>query len=269
MTLWANSDSANTGAPKYKMISTANASCQTGFQNVTPGAFTGEVAIGVFAADANGIANNSGTQSGTVGWQLVRQFTGPIATLAVANDGASYANLGSAYVSNGQVNATYHVIVNSIGHVQSVVIDTFGNGFINTSTISFGLPANAIANSGAAWTIGGGTGYVNGEIVTVSNGTINATAAITTNATGGITSLAFQAPGWAGSGFGAANTTRAVVTIATAAGTNGNVTVNAIAAGAGLVLTATLGGRAGRVTYETLVAMPSITSAANTAIYKA
>lgn len=95
----------------------------------------------------------------------------------------------------------------------------------------------------------GGTGYTNNEVVTLSNGTVNATATITTNSTGGVTALTLTN---AGSGF--ANADHIVVQVANSTApsnsTNGNTS-----GGSSLTLTLTFGGRAGRVHRETLVAL--------------
>ena len=95
----------------------------------------------------------------------------------------------------------------------------------------------------------GGTGYTNNEVVTLSNGTVNATATITTNSTGGVTALTLTN---AGSGF--ANAGHIVVQVANSTApsnsTNGNTS-----GGSSLTLTLTFGGRAGRVHRETLVAL--------------
>jgi hypothetical protein len=95
----------------------------------------------------------------------------------------------------------------------------------------------------------GGSGYVNAEVVTFSNGTTNATATIGTNATGGVTSLTLTSNG---SGF--ANTGHIVVQVANSTvasnSTNGNTS-----GGSSLAVTIALGGKAGRVSRETLVAL--------------
>lgn len=91
----------------------------------------------------------------------------------------------------------------------------------------------------------GGSSYTNANSIRVtSTGGVNATANITTNSSGGITSLTVTN---LGSGFTSLTPT---VTIVTATGSGANVT-------------ATAGGRAGRVHYETLVAMSSIASDAS------
>ena len=93
----------------------------------------------------------------------------------------------------------------------------------------------------------GGTGYANTDLVRVTatgTGSVNASATLTTNATGGITAITITNTG---AGFVSVNPT-AAVTNATG-GTSG---------GSGATLVATAGGRAGRVSYETLVAMGSL-----------
>lgn len=90
--------------------------------------------------------------------------------------------------------------------------------------------------------VAGGTGYANTDTITVAatgTGSVNATATLTTNSTGGITAVSITNHG---AGF---TTTAPAVTITTSAGTTANVV-------------ATAGGRAGRVSYETLVAMGTI-----------
>lgn len=92
----------------------------------------------------------------------------------------------------------------------------------------------------------GGTGYTNTDTFTVVSPGANATGTITTNGTGVIT-VATLISG--GDSFTDKNPT---VTITTSSNT-----------ASGGVLTATAGGRAGRVTYETLVAMNTITGDAS------
>lgn len=93
----------------------------------------------------------------------------------------------------------------------------------------------------------GGTGYANTDTLTLSvtgTGTVNATGSITTNSTGGITSVAITNPG---AGF------TATTVYATFANSTGGASAGSTANVAGIV-----GGRAGRVSYETLIAMGTI-----------
>lgn len=103
-----------------------------------------------------------------------------------------------------------------------------------------------------------GANYVNGNIVTVSNGVTNAVGTIITNNTGNVSSVAFSSQSNGGSGF--VNTTHSVVAISNS---SGGTTSN----GQGATFSITLGGRAGRVNMETLIAMGSIANGGLTGPY--
>lgn len=93
----------------------------------------------------------------------------------------------------------------------------------------------------------GGSGYSNTDLIRVTStgtGSVNASATLTTNATGGITSVTITNPG---AGFVTVNPAVAVTN------SSGGAT-----AGTSATFVATAGGRAGRVSYETLVAMGSL-----------
>lgn len=110
------------------------------------------------------------------------------------------------------------------------VLKTTGTGYLQSITIS-----------------AGGTSYNNSDIITVvSTGGTNATATLVTNSTGGIISTTITN---VGNGFVSKNPT---VSIANSTG--------GASAGSTATLIPTMGGRAGRTSYETLVAMSSITS---------
>lgn len=97
--------------------------------------------------------------------------------------------------------------------------------------------------------VSGGTGYSNSDTFRVSGGVVNAVANLQTNATGGIINVVFS-----NFGNGFTNTASLTRTITTGAGTGANVTV-------------TLGGRAGRVHMETLVAMSSISGDSENTVF--
>jgi len=145
----------------------------------------------------------------------------------------------------------------------------FGNttmgAFVSNKTVSQeGLKTNEMAGangSHAGWNLkttgtgsltgiaitAGGTTYSNTDLIRVTatgTGSVNATATLSTNATGGITAITLTNTG---SGFVTVNPT-VVVTNATGGATGGS----------GATLVATAGGRAGRVSFETLVAMGSL-----------
>jgi hypothetical protein len=99
-----------------------------------------------------------------------------------------------------------------------------------------------------------GTGYANGNFVRISGGTTNAYATITTNGSGVLTSLALNE---VGAGFVNTSTvTAAVFTVGSTGGVAGS--------GTGGTFTITLGGRAGRVQTETLVALSGMTANGST-----
>jgi hypothetical protein len=95
--------------------------------------------------------------------------------------------------------------------------------------------------------VAGGTGYKNTDVITVSGGVTNASATMGTNSTGGITSVVLVS---GGTGFINTSATTLAIANSTGGSTSGS-TAN---------VTFTLGGRANRVQYETLVAMGSAMS---------
>ena len=155
------------------------------FNNVTPGAFIPNQAVGIFGADATETGVNNNAKGIThAGWLLRTAGTGPL--------------------------------------------------------VSFVINSTATA-----------TGYNNADIITVKSQQAggNATVTFTTNSTGG--NLTFTITN-AGAGFNVVTipTSNISVTNATGGTAAGNTTVSAFIA--------TAGGRAGRVHFETLVAMGSL-----------
>jgi len=264
MPLWGSVDAAN-NAPKFAVtpsskVTQAPVYGNTAYDNSTPGAFVAGQVVGVFGVDTTemGVA---GHKAISPGWNEVRMGMGPVVTLSQNVGGSSYGNNALVKVTGGDVNAYGVITTNSTGGITGVAIHNSRSGrFANTGALSFSSPANAVGNVAI---VAGGNNYANGELVTISNGTINATGYITTNATGTITGVSFApnttAPSLsAGAGFSA--NTAAVVAIGTVAGTGANVVVNVVKGGASATFAATLGGRAGRVQYEPLVAMKTISS---------
>lgn len=114
------------------------------------------------------------------------------------------------------------------------------------------------ANSGLNAVIGvgitnAGSGYVNNQIITFSNGTSNSTAKITTNATGSITSLVILT----GGNFANSSIIRTQVanTTTTSNATNGNTS-----AGTGAVFNVTLGSE---LFYTTVTVAPGLDANGN------
>jgi hypothetical protein len=182
-------------------------------------------------------ANNSpkyGAQNLSIG-------SGP--TAQVANTTALYQNTTSGAFITHQADGVFGVaeehLANTGGEAKKVNhtgwnLRVAGTGGVSSVDISLG-----------------GDGYSNTDLVEVSGGTVNAAGTIVTNATGGITSVTITSQG---EGFVSAGTVTVTNSTAGAsAGSNAAFTVN-------------LGGRAGRVSYETLVA-GGINTPTNTTVF--
>lgn len=180
-----------------------------------------------------------------------------------ANNGA-FANSQLLY-ANSTANA---IIVN-----QRVGI--FG---INSNTTAANATTSVVHGNHAGWvlvtqgagpvvsiTATGGTGYTNGQYLTISNtsvvGTVNAVANIATNSTGNVVSATLLSNNsLIGGKFYTAN--QSLVALAVANGSS-----NGPAGQTGATFTLVFGGRAGRVGAETLVAMGSMTGNTSTPYY--
>ena len=176
---------------------------------------------------------------------------------------------GSTIYAAQQVNRTPNT-ANRTTLFNNVTTGAFQNNGVNMKQAvgQFGVSAAEAANTAgegkkvahAGWNLrtrgtgpltaitvaAAGNGYANSDTFSIAAGTggTNATGNVVTNATGNVVSTSVTS--W-GANFNAAAPT---VTITTAAGS-------------GASITATAGGRAGRVSYETLVAMGSITGDAS------
>jgi hypothetical protein len=142
---------------------------------------------------------------------------------ASANGAVMFANTTvSAFITN-QVDGVYGQYANSTPKTHSGWnLRREGTGPVTGLTITVG-----------------GTGYSNSGVVTISGGTSNATANVTTNGSGVITAISNLT---AGAGF--KNSSNTVVAIS--------------GGGSGATLTPVLGGRAGRLHDEVLVATGSM-----------
>lgn len=154
-----------------------------------------------------------------------------------ANDvAAMYTNAAITTDEGGRSVGLFCVDATEVvpGASQGWVMRTEGTGYVTNVGIS-----------------DGGTGYTNGDIYRISSitGGTNATATIGTNSTGGIITLTLTNSGRFINGS---------PTVAATNSTGGSTNTSA-------TLTYSLGGRAGRKQYETLVALTNVTGA-NTAI---
>jgi hypothetical protein len=131
-----------------------------------------------------------------------------------------------------------------IANTRTFVIDGF------SASIEANSGPNAIVQLSVA---NAGTGYVNNQIVTFSNGTVNATASIATNTTGSITSLSIQS----GGNFANTSTIRTQIanTTTTSNSTNGNTS-----SGSGASFTIVLGSE---TYYQSTVVVPGLDANGN------
>ena len=286
MSLWGSSDRAN-NAPKFQVLAGtkpiangvdgfANTGSDPEFQrwvssygNTTPDVFTNGVAFGVFGVDAT--ESSVGRSNGkpvTGGWNAVRVGTGPIATVGANNKGSSFANGETITISGGSGNATVTITTNAAGLISSLALTDPGYGFTNVAslTVTFNREKHVTAVTGN--TNAAVVGYDNTSIVVISNGTVNATASLSTNATGGLSSVTVTSKGLfantktAGQlaftvGNSSSNstftgTTGIVGNTSTATAFSATLGTSSSGSLTGLI---TLGGHAGRIQYESLVAM--------------
>lgn len=253
MSLWQATD-ANTSAPKFAVFQGLGVSANGDvlFDNVQVGAFHSDVALGVFGVSAAEASNTQGEGPKVThsGWVNRKQGTGPVAGITITSGGKGYTNgfvtIAGGGVSNVAANASYTVRAN--GSVDGVTIGTPGAGYSNGFlTITNGGSGNSAAN--IAYTVNAAGNIVS---VTINNGGSNydsvptlaalgsntATAALTATVnTGVITAVTVGTPG---SGYVSTPT-------ATVANANAQATFSV-----------TMGGRANRIQYETLVATGSI-----------
>ena len=236
------------------------------FNNASPSAFLANVAVGVFGVSATEQANNKSNakeHGAHAGWNLRRAGTGPVVS-ATGTGGLNIANGETVTVSNGSSNATLTLTSNATGNIATVAVTSGGGGWTNTAIAVIGF--NRQRHLAEVKYTGTATGYSNTDVITVSNAVTNATATVTTNATGGTLTFTISNVGLFSN---TQSNTNLVVTIANSTGgasdgSGATFTAN-IAPSTSGTITLTLGGRAGRVQYETLVAMGSL--GAQTAAY--
>ena len=168
---------------------------------------------------------------------------------------ASYLNVGSGKVAEAANNTALFDNVTRGAFISDLAVGVFAVSaaeVANTTGESKRLN-HAGWNLRRAWSgpveslaiNAGGTGYNNTDLVRVSGGSVNASATVSTNSTGGLTSVTITNRG---GGFINVSSSTVAVTNATGGATGGSTGTFVL----------TLGGRAGRVHYETLVAMGSI-----------
>jgi hypothetical protein len=243
------------------------------YANDTPSAFINNQATGIFGVTAlqmgNNINNNSKERPAHAGWVLRRAGAGPVIGGTISAPGTLFANGETVLVSNATTNAILVITTNATGNAVSVSVQSGngGAGFTNSSVCAYAFQRQKhIAN--VTGTVSG-NGYVNGDIITVSNATTgitNAVFVISTSANGQLANGSMLAASNTLNNVGLFGNTTAAVALAitnSAYGTaNGNSVVTAVAVNivnsSGGTVAATLGGRAGRVMTETIVAAGSL-----------
>jgi hypothetical protein len=255
MSLWSNTD-ANTSAPKFAVAGGLGVSAngQTLYANTTSGEFVSGAAIGVFGVSPN-----------------EKQGQGNVSTFTVVSAGDSAYGLPTVTVTGANTTqATATVNVKVVG----VTIRTAGTGYANGNTFFVHAGANTTRGVLTVSNVDG-----NGNVLAVTITTAGKYSTVTT-----ANDNTFTANTGSGTGF-TANVRFGIESVTAnvaGSGYNGG-TVGAVATANGIsnsALTVTLtgqegstsgalagwnlrkegtGGRAGRVQYECLVAMGSIT----------
>ena len=290
MSLWGNKDAAN-NAPKSQVLAgtktagngvggfantgvNVNQRYLSAYGNVSPDVFQNGAAFGVFGVNNTEASVNRAAGKGglTPGWTAIKFGEGPVTALTVTAAGTGFTNGETAYVTGGSVNALATVGTNATGNLTSLTITNGGSGFTNTGMVGFASGFTREKKVSAITAGGTALGYNNTSILIVSNGTINATATLATNATGGFTggTITVTSKGFFANSkvagdlkFTVGNST----SNSTFTGTGsivGNTLVTAfsgtLANSSGGTFTITFGGRAGRISYEPLVAMKNMTT---------
>lgn len=157
MALWGNQDAANS-APKYNVEAGTTLTGNSAFGNVS---VSDDRAVGVFGVDTTEAELSDMTAH--AGWVIVRQGTGPVDSIAVANGGTAYLNTETGVISGGESNGAFTIKTDANGSITSVTLTGSGSGFKNTSNTT---AAVTTANgTGAAFTVtlGGRAGRMTAE----------------------------------------------------------------------------------------------------------
>jgi hypothetical protein len=260
MPLWGNTaNSSGLGAPKWNSWAESNALGVNLYANTTEGAFSNNAVVGVYGAD---IANTQALAAiSAPGWVQAVHLTGYIASLALSNNGLTFANGESVLLSGGSLNATANAITNSSGGLVGFTMGNIGSGYTNAASVTSAFQRQKHLNN--LNITAGGTGYGNSDYIVVSNsgatGLITGNATVTTNSTGGLLTTTLTNVGLFGN---AVTNAQVLITVlaANGAASNGSTatfTANLTTSTNGGV-TPVFGGNAGRIRYETLAELSSI-----------
>ncbi len=275
MPLWGLNDTASNSviwAPSQVGKAPTRAQANLLYGNTTPNAYFNGVTVGMFASDT---AETAATGSG-------------VAEIVITSAGSGYtANAVVTITSSAGVNATANAEANATGRIATINITEVGSGYTQTPTVTVAAPA-ALTFSGNS------TGVVVGNS-TVKGFILLGTANVALLANGDTVTYLVGASNTAIGGL--ANNTTYYVTVANSTAIqlsadqedyNGGVFINLASVGTGAqaghsltgqtavavaslsggknkgitagwnIRTVGTGGRAGRVTYECLVATRNI-----------
>ncbi len=243
---------------------------QNMFGNVTVGAFVTGMAVGVFGVDVTEQSVSNAYGMANPGWNVRRAGTGYVGLAVPATQAAQkFANGETVTVSNGTTNATLKAVTNATGNIVSFTIADAGTGWVNASVmaVTWNHDVQWVANVRVT---GSTSLFDNADYIVCTNGTVNCVSNVVTNATGGITNTTLAGQITEAGLF--ANTVGAGNVVINCYAANGAVsngqgaTFAVLLANSALTdtITLTAGGRAGRVSWETLVAMRTLGMASDT-----
>ena len=286
MSQWKNDDSAGNSVlwGVVGFNKTGNSVNRNAFfNNITPDAYVTNLTTGQFGVD---------TTEAAVG-------NGPVAQIIMSNTGSGYLNNvaitftgggGSSAAANGTANGSAGVYVaGANGKIITTVITNAGSSYETNPTIVFDAPANTTFNANSAVTAGPSTGLAtdaNSTITTAAARAFNAGDLVTYRVATGNTTISGLVSGTTyyvqhsnttvialseisgGSRItltkGLTETGHAIQGVtATGAAIVGGAKNKGVAHAGWVVRKVGTGGRAGRVQYETLVAMGSMTGDAS------
>ena len=270
MALWGKLDRANNAPFGQGWVGETNAFCNALFSNTTSSSFVNNQVFGVFGVDQ--------TEAGvkgrgvTPGWNLVRTGTGPVTGVSVtANVGVAFATGETIRVSNGSANGTLTITANGFagnstsnvvaGNISSVAVTSGGAGFVTNTGVVVGF--NRERHLSTIVYTGTATGYSNTDTIRVANATTNATATVSTNSTGGTLTFTITNLGIFANTI--ANNQLVVAALAAnganSAGSGATITATVVPSTSGSVTITTLGGRSGRILYENLAVVRTMSNA--------
>ena len=215
----------------------ANGTAYTSAPTVTPTAAAGGIGANLVAVLANSISFTSTTGGyGAVAY-FANNGSGAVTSIAIANGGFNYTSAPTAtisdpagvnvvlqaqinggasiynstdvlYVTNGAINAIATVTANATSYLTNLDVTNSGRGFTPATAFAYIVDStgsntryfNGSVIKNIVVVNGGFIGLCsNSDVLTISGGTINATANITTNTVGGLTAVNLSKSGL---GFG-------------------------------------------------------------------